>query len=589
MGLIPNEIIGAVLDRSDIASVIGRYVQLKKAGRNFKALCPFHHEKSPSFVVNPDKQIFHCFGCGVGGNAIGFIMRQERLEFPQAVRFLADQCGITIPEDGDDNASPDKKIRDAIYQVNELAVGFYHDRLLTGRDPAATAAREYLKGRGVSLETVRQFQLGFAPDEWESLITFLKGKGIPLNIMEHAGLIIAREKGSGHYDRFRNRVIFPIFDIQSRAVAFGARAMADEAGAKYINSPETPVYTKGRHLFGFNLTKAAVGKVDAVIVVEGYMDMIMPFIHGVEHIAASLGTALTVEQIRLIRRYTTNVVMLFDTDDAGQNAIIRSLDLLVEEGMNVRVATLDPGQDPDSFIRKNNAQLFRRRLDCAESLFHYKLGWLSAQFDKNTIEGRSKICRQMQSTINRHKDEVVKYELTKSLGAVFDIPIDILLKQAHTPGPQISSPKPPPALPVRAPVTTGSKSEEMLLTLFATDPQWIAKGKEALTLEDFSDGLVRHIIRILWHVNDEQHWSSSALLNKVEDPSAQAYLSRLLSHEEGFLAEPQQVFDDCVRRIKNERLKKHRQQLMENIRDAEAKGDQEAVVQLTDQINRLLK
>ena len=371
MGLIPNDVINQVIERSDIVEIIGNYTALKKAGRNFKALCPFHNEKSPSFVVNPDKQIFHCFGCGVGGNAVGFLMRQEHMEFPEAVRFLANKAGVVIPEDESAAPSPSRQLREEILKINAVSAAFFHDILLTSREEDVKVARDYLKSRGVDLETVKKFQLGFAPNEWDALLKYLRSKGISEELIAKAGLIIAREGKSGFYDRFRHRIIFPIFDVQNRPVAFGARAMQDSDGAKYINSPETPVYTKGQHMFGLQLTKAAVGKLDRIIVVEGYMDMIMPYIHGVENIAASLGTALTVEQIRLLRRYTPNVVMLFDTDPAGQSAIVRSLDLLIDEGMNVRVATLAQDADPDSFIRQQGTEAFNARIESAQSRFDF--------------------------------------------------------------------------------------------------------------------------------------------------------------------------------------------------------------------------
>jgi len=578
MGLIPNEIINAVIDRSDIVAVIGRYVQLKKAGRNFKALCPFHHEKSPSFSVNPDKQIFHCFGCGVGGNVVAFVMRQEHLEFPQAVRLLAEQCGVTIPEDGGEVDSPSRKLRDEIYKINELAAGYFHELLLTSRDKAAEAAREYLKGRGVNLETVRKFQIGFAADEWDGLKKFLNKKGISEQLMEQAGLAIAREKKDGFYDRFRNRIIFPIFDIQSRPVAFGARAMANEEGAKYINSPETPVYTKGRHLFGLNLTKTAVGKMDQAIVVEGYMDMIMPFVHGVENIAASQGTALTVEQIRLIRRYTPNVVMLFDTDPAGQNAIIRSLDLLVEEGMNVRVVTLSAGKDPDSFIRAYGIDDFRRRLEDAQSLFDFKLGWLTAQFGDTTIEGRSKICQQMMATISRTRDEVAKFELTRALSEKFKIPLEVLGKLSDDKTrPQLSL-KPAPQT-MRLPGSF-NRAEEILLALFLSDPQWVGQARETLILEDFSAGFMRDIIRQLWEFSGHEEWSPAAFLAVLNDhPPAQALVSKLLSQDEAWLGDKAVAFKDCVSKLKGKVLKAE-------LEEHKRSGDLESVNRIIKQIKR---
>ncbi|MBI4309702.1 MAG: DNA primase [Candidatus Omnitrophica bacterium] len=557
MGLIPNEIINAVLDRSDIAAVIGRYAQLKKAGRNLKALCPFHQEKSPSFVVNPDKQIFHCFGCGAGGDAVGFIMRQERLEFPQAVRFLAQQCGVAVPEHGNAGAeSPSRKLREDIYKVNELAAGYFHGNLLTGRDAPVHAARDYLKNRGVSLETVRRFQLGFAADAWEGLIGFLKQKGISEGLMEQAGLVIAREHKRGFYDRFRNRIVFPIFDIQARPVAFGARALSNEEGAKYINSPETPVYTKGRHLFGFHLTKGASGKLDQVIVVEGYMDMIMPFVHGVEHIAASLGTALTVDQIRLIRRYTSNVVMLFDTDPAGQNAIIRSLDLLVEEGMNVRVVTLSAGEDPDSFIRAHGAQAFHDRLSKAASLFDFKLAWLKDRHDAGAIEGKAEVCQRMLETIARFDNAIIRSELVKKLREDLQIDEIAVLQQLNA----LKSPK-AGGQAVKAAAKAGlSLNDEIFLGILLSGHQWVIKAREELVPQDFSHPLMRDMVEGIWQLSKEkQEWTVRDLFARLGDQAAQDIITGLLSRDEAWLGDKQAVFRDCLSKLRVKRLEKQKE------------------------------
>jgi DNA primase len=589
MGLIPNDVINQVIERSDIVDIIGNYTALKKAGRNFKALCPFHHEKSPSFVVNPDKQIFHCFGCGVGGNAIGFLMRQEHLEFPEAVRFLANKAGIVIPEDESSTPSPSRQLREEVLKINVLAAGFFHETLLSSNDPQVKIARDYLKSRGVDLETVKKFQLGFALNEWDALLKYLKSKGISEELISKAGLIIAREGKNGFYDRFRNRIVFPILDIQSRCVAFGARAMQDSDGAKYINSPETPVYTKGQHMFGLQLTKAAVGKLDRVIVVEGYMDMIMPYIHGVENIAASLGTALTVEQIRLIRRYTSNVVMLFDTDAAGQSAIVRSLDLLIDEGMNVRVATLAQDADPDSFIREHGTEAFAKCIDGAHSLLDFKFNWLARQYDLMTVEGKSKISQELLSTIARFKSEVAKYELTKLLAQKMNIPEGVLLKQAGTAKSQPSSFKQPETVAIKA-SASASAGQELLLALFLKDPAWVTAARENIGPEDFPEGVVRHVVDVIWSLADEStNWSTNDLLVRLNDESAQSLVTRLLSIEEGKLGDPVLVFQDCIEKIRKEKQKKARGQLMEAIRQAEALKDTEKLDQLKEQFNQLLK
>lgn len=587
MGLIPSDVINQVIERSDIVEIIGNYTALKKAGRNFKALCPFHNEKTPSFVVNPDKQIFHCFGCGVGGNAVGFLMRQELMEFPEAVRFLANKAGVVIPEDESAAQSPSRLLREEILKINALAAAFFHEMLLISREEVVKGSRDYLKGRGVNLETVKKFQLGFAPNEWDALLKYLRSKAISEELMLKAGLIIAREGKSGFYDRFRNRIVFPILDVQNRCVAFGARAMADSDGAKYINSPETAVYTKGQHMFGLQLTKTAVGKLDRIIVVEGYMDMIMPYIHGVENIAASLGTALTVDQIRLVRRYTHNVVMLFDTDAAGQSAIVRSLDLLIDEGMNVRVATLAQDEDPDSFIRQYGVEDFATCIDNAQSLFDFKFNWLVSQYNPATVEGKSKISQELLGTIARFKSEVAKYELTKSLAQKLNIPEGVLLKQAALGTGQHGFKEPEEKIRVSASASAG---EELLLALFLRDPAWVTAAREKIGPEDFSDGVVRQVVDMIWSLAQESRdWSTNDLLVRLHDESAQSLVTKLISIEEGKLGDTALVFQDCIEKIRKEKQKKSRGRLMEAIRQAEALQDTEKLDQLKQEFNQLLK
>ena len=589
MGLIPNDVINQVIERSDIVEIIGNYTALKKAGRNFKALCPFHNEKTPSFVVNPDKQIFHCFGCGAGGNVVGFLMRQELMEFPEAVRFLANKAGVVVPEDQLTTVvSPSRQLREEILKINAVSAAFFHETLLTSREADVKGARDYLKGRGVNLETVKKFQLGFAPNEWDALLKYLRSKGISEDMISKAGLIIAREGKSGFYDRFRNRIMFPIGDIQNRFVAFGARAMADSDGAKYINSPETPVYTKGQQMFGLGLTKTAVGKLDRIIVVEGYMDMIMPYIHGVENIAASLGTALTIEQIRLIRRYTHNVVMLFDTDAAGQSAIVRSLDLLIDEDMNVRVATLAQDEDPDSFIRQQGVPAFAACIENASSLLDFKFNWLAAQYDPVTVEGKSKIARELLGTIARFKSEVAKYELTKGLAQKLNVPESVLLKQAALgTGQQASFRLPEPEIKASASAWAG---QELLIALFLKDPAWVTAAREHIGPEDFSEGQVRQVVDVIWSLAQKtSDWSTNDLLVRLNEESAQSLVTKLISIEEGKLGDTALVFQDCIRKIQKEKQKKERSRLVEAIHQAEAEQNTEKLDQLKEQFNQSLK
>jgi DNA primase len=341
-------------------------------------------------------------------------------------------------------------------------------------------------------------------------------------------------------------------------------------------------------MFGLQLTKAAVGKSDRIIVVEGYMDMIMPYIHGVENIAASLGTALTVDQIRLIRRYTHNVVMLFDTDAAGQSAIVRSLDLLIDEGMNVRVATLAQDEDPDSFIRQQGTEAFAARIEGAHSLLDFKFDWLGAQYDPKTVEGKSEIARELLATIARFKNEVAKYELTRGLAQKLNVPESVLLKQAASgTAQQASFKKPDEKIQASASASTG---QELLLALFLKDPAWVKAAREDIGPEDFSDGTVRQVVDVIWSLAQETgEWSANDLLVRLNDDSQQSLVTRLISLEEGKLTDPARVFLDCIGKVRKEKQKKARSRLMEAIRQAEALQDTEKLDQLKEEFNQLLK
>src|SRR3989344_3685874 len=495
MGLIPEEIIAQIIDRCDIVETISSYIPLKRMGRSFRAACPFHHEKTPSFIVNPDKQIFHCFGCGVGGNVVNFVMKQERMEFPEAVRFLAQKVNVSIPGDETPQAHHANNIRQAILRVNALAAGFFHKILLADKSAAAKNTRKYLKSQAIDLDAVRVFQLGFAPNQWDALLTHLKQEGISLRLMEKAGLIIPRENGQGYYDRFRNRIVFPIFDTRAHCRAFGARVLESAEGAKYLNSPETIIYTKGHHLYGFHLAKQAIAAEDCVVIVEGYVDCLIPYQAGVRNIVASLGTALTVDQIRLLRRYTPRVVMLFDMDPAGEAAMMRSLDTLIEEGLEVRVATLTDGEDPDSFVRRQGVDNFRNRIAAAQTIFDYKLDVLTRRHGMQTADAKAQIAAAMLPTICRFPNELIKAEYLKGLARALDVSEAALAKEYQKVGQAIATTiaahlhEPPAVNEARARAV-----ERGLLKLMIEKEEWIPKVKQDLTLEDFQDTKIRTAI-----------------------------------------------------------------------------------------------
>ncbi len=358
MPLYSDSVLDEVRNAVNIVSLVSEYVALKKRGRNHVARCPFHNEKTPSFNVSEEKQIFMCFGCGLGGDVFRFVMQIEHLSFPEAVRFIADRHGISLPEITVSSPAPATTNTDILRKAMTEAVAMYQRCLLESDE--GKAALKYLQGRGVTRETITRFHLGYSPASGDALIQSMKGKGFSVQALEECGLAKRSEDGSRVYDAFRERIMFPISDIQGRTVAFGARAMGDRP-PKYLNSPETKLYNKSRNLYGLSFSKEAIKAQDQAILVEGYMDFVIPFQNGVENLVASLGTSLTPQQVELLGRYTREVVVSYDPDSAGLAATQRSLDLFLEGDFRVKVLRLPAGQDPDVFVRTAGPKEYQNR------------------------------------------------------------------------------------------------------------------------------------------------------------------------------------------------------------------------------------
>jgi DNA primase len=358
MPFYADNVLDEVKNAANIVSIISEYVVLKKRGRNHMARCPFHNEKTPSFSVSEEKQMFKCFGCGLGGDVFTFIMQIEHLSYPEAVRFLAERYGIPLPTVSAPGAAPVTSGADTLRKAMAEAVAMYHHCLVNGQE--GKPALKYLKERGIADQTIARFQLGYSPAGGDVLIQSMKNKGVSLQVLEECGLAKRSEDGTRCYDAFRGRIMFPITDIQGRTVAFGARAM-DDRPPKYLNSPETKLYNKSRNLFGLSFSKEAIKAAGQAFLVEGYMDFIVPFQHGVENLVASLGTSLTPQQVELLGRYTGDVVVSYDPDSAGIAAAQRSLDLFLEGDFRVKVLQLPAGQDPDVFVRTAGAEEYQAR------------------------------------------------------------------------------------------------------------------------------------------------------------------------------------------------------------------------------------
>ncbi len=377
---LPADFLEALKARNDIESVVSSYVNLRRSGRNLTGLCPFHNEKTPSFMIYPENNSFYCFGCGAGGDAITFIRRIENLDYMEAVRFLAQRAGMEMPEQarGDEGLA---KLRLRLLEANREAARFYHKTLLTSQGEKALA---YLRGRRLSDATIRHFGLGYSPDGWTGLSDFLKGKGFSEKELVQANLSVPRKSG-GVYDRFRNRVMFPIIDLRGNVIGFGGRVM-EKAEPKYLNTADTLVFNKGNGLFAMNFAKNVGG--DQILLAEGYMDVISLHQAGFQTAVASLGTALTPEQARLIARYAKEAVICYDADGAGQRATARAIPILKNAGLQVRVLTIPEGKDPDEFIKTKGPERFKFILEESGNDVDYRLQKLRGQFRVSTPDGR---------------------------------------------------------------------------------------------------------------------------------------------------------------------------------------------------------
>ena len=392
---------------SDIVEVIGSYVPLKRAGANFVALCPFHREKTPSFNVNPNKQIFHCFGCHKGGDVFTFVKEYENLDFPDAVRRLAERARIPLELEKQAGGADTRHLKERLFQIHEQITQRWQTALAAGE--AGAIARDYLARRGVGAEAVQLFRLGYASDAWDDTVKWAKSKNYELTLVEQAGLVVRKEGSDHFYDRFRGRLIFPICDEQGRVAAFSGRVLTgDEKTAKYVNSPETPVFTKGKLLFGLDKSKRALLDTHCAIVCEGQLDLIACFMSGVKNVVAPQGTALTSDHARILKRYADEVVLCFDSDNAGQNAAMRSLDSLLASGLAIRAVTVPAPHDPDSFIKEFGGPAFAKLIENAPAFSDFYLDRLCATNDTTSDRGRSAIVRAMAEIIPKIRSDVLR-------------------------------------------------------------------------------------------------------------------------------------------------------------------------------------
>ncbi len=536
-GQIPEAIIREVRRAANIVEIVSEVVALRQTGRNLVGLCPFHSEKTPSFTVNPEKQIFHCFGCGEGGDVFSFLMRQQGLNFPEAIKALARRYGIQLPDDGR-GPLPGADERERLRAVNLAARDFF-SRLLAHPEEGRRA-RDYLEGRGFKSQIVSDFQLGWAPAAWDRLLAHLGSKRFPPALMEKAGLIVPRKSGSGYYDRFRERIIFPILDVDGTLVGFGGRVLGD-APPKYLNSPETPLYNKRRCLYGLYQARQACRQAQTVYVVEGYLDLLALQQHGIGNAAATLGTALTAEQIGLLKRFVGagRIVLVFDGDAAGQKAAERARPIFEqlhqrytagsfqqEKGINTVILELPSGQDPDSFLQTHGRQAFLALAERARGIFPFMLDAMLRQHG-DTIEGRSRVVGALIQALGIVDDPVTRALYVKLLAERVGVEEAVILKRIgrDRAGPRSRAPeRPPERLP---------PLERQVITMMLQYPRVLAEvDKRGLTsyfvdlrLKAVADALLAHYRRT---------GEPPDPLTALADPELRRLASRLMVADEAW-------------------------------------------------------
>ena len=436
MGTIPSETIEQIAAANDIAEVIGSYFPLKRAGVNFKALCPFHQEKTPSFIVSPSRQTFHCFGCGAGGSVFRFVMDYEHIDFPSAVRKLGARAGITVVEksraSGADDEERQGELRRRLLKLHAEAAQWFHENLI--KREVGEVARRYLKQRGVTAEIAKGWQLGYAPDEWDAFGSWARERGYDVRDLIASGLIKTKDESDGpnalrtarataSYDRFRGRIMFPICNDVGEVIAFSGRLLKDEQGAaKYLNSPETALFRKGSVLFGLHKSKRGLIEANCAVVCEGQLDLISLFEAGITNVVAPQGTAFTDNQARILKRFVSEVVLCFDADTAGQKAAERSLDALLQNDLVVRVAEMPAGEDPDSLVRREGKEAFEKRITGARDFFDYWLERETTGSDLGSLGAKMQVARRLAETVSRVRDPLMRGEIMSKVSARLGVP-----------------------------------------------------------------------------------------------------------------------------------------------------------------------
>lgn len=548
-----QDLVEEIRSRSDIVDVISGYVKLKRKGSNYVGVCPFHNDRNPSMSVNQPRQMYHCFSCGAGGDVFKFVMDYENLTFPEAMKVLADRAGIQLPErDTSREAKQQADLKAQIMEMNKLAAKYYYYML---RQPAGKRGLDYLTGRQLSPETIKKFGLGYASKYSNDLYQYLKNKGYSDQLLKESGLMQVDEK-HGMYDKFWNRVMFPIMDTRSRVIGFGGRVMGD-GKPKYLNSPETKVFDKSRNLYGLNL--ARVSRKPNIILCEGYMDVIAMHQAGFNQAVASLGTAFTQQQSVILKRYTNEVLLTYDSDDAGVKAAMRAIPILKDAGLTAKVINMEPYKDPDEFIKAEGAESFQKRIDEAESSFFFELRVLERQYNFREPESKTAFFKEVSKRLLEFEAGIERNNYIEAVAEKYHLTYEQLLKMVSQTGEKLGDMKraPVPIAPMsqrrKKPEDGSLRSQRLLITWMSSDEKLFRNISRYVEPEEFTDPLCRKVAELLSEQVAAGHLSPASLFQYFTEEEEQQKVAAMFNDTIPTLSgrgEEEKALQETILRVK---------------------------------------
>lgn len=575
---IPEDTIRRIKNTANIVDIISEYVVLKKAGRDYKGLCPFHAEKTPSFTVSPEKQIFYCFGCHTGGNLFSFVMQHEGLSFPDAVRAVANRYGIEVPTA---HLTPAQKVqlseKERLYRVNEEAMMFFHQTLKDQH--TGQRAMGYLIGRGMTRKIIDGHMLGYAPNQWDGLLRHLQGRRIPADLIEKAGLAIPRKDGNGHYDRFRDRVIFPIMNLSQQVIGFGGRVMGDDL-PKYLNSPETPIFNKGRGLYGIHKANRSARSSGKIFIVEGYFDVLAMHLYGIENSVATLGTALTPDHVQLLKGMvgqTGQAYLVFDSDQAGIRAAKRSVTIFEQGHLNARVLVLPTGHDPDTYLREFGPDDFNKAADKALGMVSFIIDTAISAHGLS-LEGKVNVVDEVKTSLASVEDSVARSLYTKELAERLDIDeMAIVEKLRQVDVRQLGGRS--PAAQARQPVLVADnvRLEQQIVAMMLCYPKMIPEIVGRNLIDYFEDQRLKQIAQLFLQFPVSENGNTADLVSMIDDPEYRSLLARLAMQECHW---DQQGCERLLAQFEARYHRQSRKNLQRRIEEAEKNNDMELLSRL---------